>query len=68
MDEMDDKKKYTNSKIECPVCALLFAKNYLLVHLKRHSNIWGTPEWKGSRYEKNLERIKEEHKKKWGRN
>jgi hypothetical protein len=61
-------KDYINSKIECPVCTLLFAKNYLLVHLKSHSNIWGTPDWDSSRYAKKFVKIKEEHKKKWGKN
>jgi len=65
--KMGDNRDYINSKMECPICALLFAKNYLLVHLKRHSNIWGTPQWEGSRYAKNFERIKADHKKKWGK-
>jgi uncharacterized C2H2 Zn-finger protein len=60
-------KEYINSKIVCPVCNLEFAKNYLKTHLnKQHTNIFGTKEWEGSRYEKNFERIKEEHKKKFG--
>ena len=59
-------KEYVNSKIICPVCNLEFAKNYLKTHLiKQHSNIYGTESWEGSRYEKNFERIKEEHKKKF---
>lgn len=59
-------KEYINSKILCPVCNLEFAKNYLKTHLnKQHSNIYGTDKWLGSRYEKNFERIKYLHKKKW---
>jgi hypothetical protein len=59
-------KDYINSKILCPVCNLEFAKNYLKTHLvKQHSNIYKTPAWIGSKYEKNFERIKQEHKKKW---
>ena len=62
-------KDYINSKILCPVCNLEFAKNYLKTHLtKQHSNIYNTPAWIGSKYEKNLERIKQEHKKKWANN
>jgi hypothetical protein len=61
-----DSKEYTNSKITCPVCNLDFAKNYLLVHLKKsHSNIYDTPEWENSRYATNFEKIKAEHKKRW---
>ncbi len=60
---------YTNSRINCPVCNLLFAKNYLLTHLKsQHSNIYGTPDWEGSRYQKNFEQIKKEHKVKYSIN
>ncbi len=59
-------KEYTNSRILCPVCRLLFAKNYLLNHLKKqHTNIYGLPEWEGSRYQKNFENIKKEHKLKY---
>ena len=62
-------KQYINSKILCPVCNLEFAKNYLKTHLiKQHSNIYNTPAWIGSKYEKNFERIKREHKKKWTNN
>lgn len=59
-------KDYINSKIECPVCSRAFAKNYLLVHLtKQHTNIFGTKDWIGSKYEANFEKIKKEHKAKW---
>lgn len=59
-------KDYINSKIECPVCKRDFAKNYLIVHLKKqHSNIYNTPQWETSRYNKNWEYIKKEHKIKW---
>jgi hypothetical protein len=59
-------KEYINSKIECPVCKRDFAKNYILVHLqKQHNNIYGKPEWSGSRYEQNFINIKKEHKLKW---
>ena len=62
-------KEYTNSRILCPVCRLLFAKNYLLNHLKKqHTNIYGLPEWEGSRYQKNFENIKKEHKLKYSLN
>jgi hypothetical protein len=57
---------YINSKMLCPVCNRDFAKNYLLVHLtKQHSNIFGTPEWESSRYSKNYEKIKKDHKDFW---
>jgi hypothetical protein len=59
-------KEYINSKIECPVCKRDFAKNYLMVHLKKqHSNIYDTPLWENSRYSKNWDSIKKEHKLKW---
>tara|TARA_R100000951_G_scaffold6385_2_gene6514 strand:+ start:5914 stop:6120 length:207 start_codon:yes stop_codon:yes gene_type:complete len=59
-------KEYINSKIECPVCRRDFAKNYLMVHLKKqHSNIYGTDAWDNSRYNKNWENIKIKHKSKW---
>ena len=59
-------KDYINSKIECPVCKRDFAKNYLIVHLKKqHANIYNTPQWETSRYNKNWEYIKKEHKIKW---
>lgn len=62
-------KNYTNSRINCPVCNLQFAKNYLLTHLKRqHQNIYGTPHWESSRYAKNFEQIKKEHKLKYSVN
>jgi len=61
-------KEYINSKMECPICKRDFAKNYLMVHLtKQHSNIYGTEQWWGSRYDKNFERIKKEHKSKWNK-
>ena len=57
---------YTNSKIECPVCSLLFAKNYLSVHLtKQHANIYGKPEWEASRYARNFVEIKRLHRLKY---
>ena len=60
-------KEKINSKMECPVCALLFARNYLLTHLqKQHGNIFGTEDWANSRYAKNFDRIKTEHQKVWG--
>jgi hypothetical protein len=63
---MSDDKDYINSKMLCPVCNRDFAKNYLLVHLtKQHSNIFGTPEWKSSRYAENYEKIKKDHKDFW---
>jgi len=64
--EMVLDKNYTNSRINCPVCNLQFAKNYLLTHLKRqHQNIYGTSGWEGSRYSKNFEQIKKDHKLKY---
>lgn len=61
-------QEYINSKLCCPVCNLEFAKNYINTHLNRqHHNIYGTPQWAVSRYAKNFERIKENHKKKWAR-
>ena len=64
-----DNKQYINSKLECPVCALHYAKNYLLVHLtKQHSNIYGTQDWVSSRYAKRFIEIKEAHRKLWGIN
>ena len=57
---------YTNSKLTCPVCSLLFAKNYLSVHLSRqHANIYLTPEWEASRYAKNFIEIKRLHRLKY---
>ncbi len=65
---MDDKRDFINSKLECPVCALHFAKNYLLVHLtKQHSNIYGTKGWDSSRYKVNYDKIKKEHKELWNK-
>ncbi len=65
---MDDKRDFINSKLECPVCALKFAKNYLLVHLnKQHSNIYGKPAWDTSRYKINYDKIKKEHKELWNK-
>lgn len=59
-------KEYINSKIECPVCRRDFAKNYLMVHLKKqHSNIYGTDAWEQSRYNVNWNNIKVQHKLKW---
>jgi len=59
-------KEYINSKLECPICTLLFAKNYLNVHLqKQHSNIYGTDKWNDSRYAVRLEKIKKDHKDRW---
>ena len=64
---MDHDKEYINSKIECPVCAIHYAKNYLLVHLnKQHSNIYNTALWENSRYSKRFTEIKEAHRKQWG--
>tara|TARA_R110000796_G_scaffold82899_1_gene181828 strand:+ start:1192 stop:1431 length:240 start_codon:yes stop_codon:yes gene_type:complete len=57
---------YVNSKITCPVCLLIFAKNYLKTHLlKQHQNIYNTPAWEGSKYETRYKDIKEQHKKKY---
>mgnify|MGYP001564412671 CR=1 FL=1 len=65
---MEDKKSFINSKLECPICALHFAKNYLLVHLtKQHSNIYGTTAWDSSRYKVNYDKIKKEHKELWNK-
>tara|TARA_R110001606_G_scaffold337131_2_gene485108 strand:- start:2742 stop:2939 length:198 start_codon:yes stop_codon:yes gene_type:complete len=65
---MDDKRDFINSKLECPICALHFAKNYLLVHLtKQHSNIYGTKAWDSSRYKVNYDKIKKEHKDIWNK-
>ena len=62
----NDNKDYINSKILCPVCNRDFAKNYLLVHLtKQHNNIFNKPEWENSRYAKNYEKIKQDHKDFW---
>ena len=37
---------YKNSKIQCPVCNKLLAKNYVNNHLKKqHSNCYGTIFW-----------------------
>ena len=64
-----DSKAFINSRLNCPVCTLLFAKNYIGVHLKKqHSNIYNTADWDGSRYAENYERIKREHRIKWGIN
>ncbi len=61
-------KEYINSKMECPICKRDFAKNYLMVHLsKQHSNIYNTEAWWDSRYNKNFERIKKEHRLKWNK-
>jgi len=61
-----DNKNYINSKIECPICTIFYAKNYLNVHLKKqHSNIYGTDQWENSRYASNFEKIKTEHKNRW---
>jgi hypothetical protein len=66
---MDNNKLYINSKITCPVCAMWYAKNYLLVHLKKqHSNIYGTTDWDSSRYAKYFIEIKRAHRKLWGIN
>ena len=66
---MDTDKDYINSKIECPVCTIHYAKNYLLVHLnKQHSNIYGSDMWESSRYAKRFIEIKETHRKLWGIN
>ena len=67
--DTEKNKQYINSKLECPVCALHYAKNYLLVHLtKQHSNIYGTQDWVSSRYAKRFIEIKEAHRKLWGIN
>lgn len=51
---------YINSKLECPVCSIFKARNYLMCHLqKQHSNIWGKPEWDASRYALKFQKIKE---------
>jgi hypothetical protein len=50
-------KGYINSKIECPICCKLLAKNYMTNHLKsRHSNCYGTIFWEkySDRYNKIL--------------
>ena len=60
-------RDFVNSKISCPVCSLLFARNYIKVHLnKQHSNIYNTADWEESRYADNYEKIKKAHKIKWG--
>jgi|LakMenEpi03Aug12_release.lakeMendotaPanAssembly.Ray.scaffolds.fasta_scaffold335072_2 uncharacterized C2H2 Zn-finger protein len=52
--------KYINSKLECPVCSIFKARNYLMCHLqKQHSNIWGKPEWISSRYALKFQKIKD---------
>lgn len=55
-------KEYTNSKIECPICAKKYAKNYLTTHLKLiHSNCYGTDYW--LRYLPKYEQILKDNKK-----
>ncbi len=66
---MNYQREYINSKIECPVCRIDYARNYLVVHLKKqHKNIYNTPEWTDSFYAKNWENIKKKHKKRWEKN
>ena len=58
---------YVNSKLECPICKRLYAKNYMQQHLAmQHSNIYNTPAWETSRYFQNYIQIRENHKKLWG--
>ena len=55
-------KGYTNSKIECPICAKLLAKNYMTNHLKiRHSNCYGTIFWE--KYSDRYRKILQDNKK-----
>ena len=55
-------KEYINSKIECPICCKLLAKNYMTNHLKaRHSNCYGTIFWE--KYSDRYKKILEDNKK-----
>jgi phage FluMu protein Com len=57
-----DRDSYANSKINCPVCNKLLAKNYLTSHLKSvHRNCYGTEWWE--KYAERLKKIKEDNKK-----
>ena len=55
-------KGYVNSKIECPICGKLLAKNYMTNHLKaRHSNCYGTIFWE--KYSEKYKKILADNKK-----
>ena len=53
---------YVNSKICCPICNKLLAKNYMNIHLKKqHSNCYGTNFW--DKYSKRYKEIIADNKK-----
>ena len=54
--------KYINSKIPCPICKKLLAKNYMNNHLKKqHSNCYGTIFWE--KYSQRYKQILEDNKR-----
>ncbi len=55
-------KDYVNSKIKCVVCGKVYAKNYMLTHLKtQHKNCYGTEWW--DKYSKKYDEIIADNKK-----
>ena len=53
---------YINSKIHCPICNKLLAKNYMKNHLKKqHSNCYGTMFW--GKYSQRYKKILEDNKR-----
>ena len=57
-----EQRPYVNSKIQCPICAKLLAKNYMTIHLKKqHSNCYGTIFWE--KYSQRYQKILADNKK-----
>jgi phage FluMu protein Com len=58
-----DNRDYVNSRIPCPICDKVLAKNYMTAHLKaRHSNAYKT-EWWDRYVKKYRETLKENREK-----